>query len=494
MAVNRRDAHPSPHSRKNRAFALAAAGFWSATAAFAHYPAFAQYPGHIETKTKAAANPRSVAVLEWTGEAGKPNASRLVPVTVFDGEHLNEGGIYLARPEPLALDSGTEYELERSGTPEGWFDVATAGQLGSDWFGFGTWKPIIPPAPKKLKPAQILPQVVKEHGDETPHFKQHGDNTANAGSTPPPAGDAKPGSTPNSGSKSSPPPPKPEAPNQEPPDPERPTLRRRPPADAKNTSAVKAKGDGASETATDAPDPDRPHLTRGKPAAELAEPKRLDSTPADLQQMIAVSDATDREPQSFVYTSADPAEAAQFQRQVEFVARQALVKAAGGSFNQRMQPDSMRQPVDPEAAAAAHSARNRRQGATVPPPVLKDVVFRSFALTYGGGATLVFTARTEGDATTSRYVTVIAQPDIYGALRVLFTSVTDGAHLDEAPRMHLVDAVDARGDRRGDLLFELRNAGERRFALYRVAAGQVDQIFVTDPLPTKIASSQGANP
>ncbi len=75
----------------------------------------AQYPGHIESTKKAAPSVRAVAVLEWTGEMGKPSASRIIPISVFDGEQYQPGGLYLAKPEPLALEPGTEYVLEDAG-------------------------------------------------------------------------------------------------------------------------------------------------------------------------------------------------------------------------------------------------------------------------------------------------------------------------------------------------------------------------------------------
>jgi hypothetical protein len=36
-------------------------------------------------------------------------------------------------------------------------------------------------------------------------------------------------------------------------------------------------------------------------------------------------------------------------------------------------------------------------------------------------------------------------------------------------------------DNRGELLFELRGATQRQFALYRVLRGQADRIFITGP-------------
>jgi hypothetical protein len=58
-------------------------------------------------------------------------------------------------------------------------------------------------------------------------------------------------------------------------------------------------------------------------------------------------------------------------------------------------------------------------------------------------------------------------------------NVTDAAHLDETPRMRLVDAVDAMADNRGELLFELRGSTEMQFALYRVLRGQATRVFVS---------------
>ncbi len=92
---------------------------------------------------------------------------------------------------------------------------------------------------------------------------------------------------------------------------------------------------------------------------------------------------------------------------------------------------------------------------------------------------MVLSAHTDGPAKQQKFVTLIAQPDLYGNALVLLKNVTDGEHLDETPRMHLVDAVDALADNRGELLFELRGATQRQFALYRVLRGTAEKIFVT---------------
>jgi hypothetical protein len=92
---------------------------------------------------------------------------------------------------------------------------------------------------------------------------------------------------------------------------------------------------------------------------------------------------------------------------------------------------------------------------------------------------MVLSAHTDGPAKEQKFVTLIAQPDLYGDALVLLKNVTDGGHLDQTPRMRLVDAVDALADNRGELLFELRGATQRQFALYRVLRGSAEKIFVT---------------
>ena len=102
-------------------------------------------------------------------------------------------------------------------------------------------------------------------------------------------------------------------------------------------------------------------------------------------------------------------------------------------------------------------------------------------MAYDAGATLVLSAHTDGTGANEKFVTLIAQPDLYGGVAVLFKNVTDAASLDLTPRMRLIDAVDAEADNRGELLFELRGASQRQFALYRVLRGDSSRIFLSAP-------------
>ncbi len=77
------------------------------------------------------------------------------------------------------------------------------------------------------------------------------------------------------------------------------------------------------------------------------------------------------------------------------------------------------------------------------------------------------------------FVTLVAQRLPSGELQVVLSSITDSLHLDRSPRLRLVDAVDPDDSHRASLLFELRGASSRQFALYRLTAAQAEQTFTT---------------
>ena len=119
----------------------------------------AQYPGHIDLQKKASTTStlRSVAVAGVDGRPQPPQCNAAGARFALRRENLQDGALYLARPVPLALDSGTEYEVQGSGLPRGWFDIDGAREIGDDWFGFGNWKPYVPPPPKKFTRRAIHP-------------------------------------------------------------------------------------------------------------------------------------------------------------------------------------------------------------------------------------------------------------------------------------------------------------------------------------------------
>jgi hypothetical protein len=428
-------------------------------------PGLAQYPGKISEAQKATPILRSVAVLEWTGDPGKPKSSRLIPITVFDQGDYQDGGLYMARPAPLAVLSDTLYELQVSGVPKGYFDVTSAGKLDDTWFGYGAWRPLRAPAPPKNTQSRLTPEVVVDVDDDKPHLKRHPGSEA-------PEDAGKPGTSTSASSSSSQ-----KASTQDqkssqtstqsaPDDPDRPHLRKRSQPAETNTNAeagVEAMAPGSGD------DPDRPKLHRGQPPPETTVvADKLTGIPEGLQQMVAVSDASDRPEHSFIYSWANKDE--------ETTARTALEQLAMQALTPKATPHPKVSPT----------TRRRTTVATPPPPPkpqFEEEQFRTFELAYGSGATMVFFGRTEGEGSAQRFVTLIAQTDLYGTPQILLKKTTDGAHLDDTPQMRFIDAVDANGGNRGQLLFEMRGETKRQFVLYNVTRGQAEQVFATANLP-----------
>ncbi|HEY1896059.1 MAG TPA: hypothetical protein VGG62_07305 [Terracidiphilus sp.] len=468
-------------------------GLAIAAAALILLPAltWSQYPGQIKKSTKDAPDLRAVAVLEWTGELGKPKACRMIPVTVFDGEKLQDAGVYLARPQPLALTGEVEYELKLNGKTFGLFDIQNAAQEQGTWVGYGKWKVMPPPKPVKA----IAPEKVDEDiQDDKPvlHRKAHADGTgsgsgsgsgtgsgSSTGASNAPAADDDPDrpklhkKTSDNGGDSS----GTDTGAKPADDPDRPKLEKKPgsapsgnPASSPASSQVPAGDIGNVDSVANSSDPDRPLLKRGKSNGFGAEVvPTLMGLPSDMQQAVAVSDAKSRPDHPWTYSWANPDDEGKMKAAVEDVARAALGLSAPAT-----------PPAAPRHTGTATVKRTAKAAAPPPPPaVLADEQFRVFELAYGSGATLVLTAHTDSPLPSQKFVTVIAQPDLYGDVRVLFKSVTDYAHLDETPRMRLVDAVDALADNRAELLFELRGDNSRQFALYRVYRGTAEKLFVS---------------
>jgi hypothetical protein len=71
----------------------------------------------------------------------------------------------------------------------------------------------------------------------------------------------------------------------------------------------------------------------------------------------------------------------------------------------------------------------------------------------------------------------VATLDVQGNLEKVFSSVTDISRLDVTPRLELVDAVDAEGNGRGDLLFRRTSASDSDFILYRLVGNSLEEVF-----------------
>ncbi|MGA7886189.1 MAG: hypothetical protein WCA44_10630, partial [Acidobacteriaceae bacterium] len=208
-------------------------------------------------------------------------------------------------------------------------------------------------------------------------------------------------------------------------------------------------------------------LSYANPDAKEKGPAALLGMPADMKQIAGVSDSRKLDMESYAFLWSNPADASKMQSDLEKIAQQALTPPA---------------PAPAPAPKTSRTVRRRKPAPAPAPPALENVQFRVFSLTFGGGATMVLSARTQTDPV--QYVTIIAQPDFYGNPQVLLKQVTSGNSLDAVPRMRLVDAVDTTGNGRGDLVFELRGYTYRQFAIYSIYGGTATRVFVTQPIAT----------
>jgi hypothetical protein len=431
-------------------------------------PGFAQYVGRVdEAKQQAGTHLRATAVLEYTGDLTKMKESRLVPIVVWDGAQYQPGGLYLAQPAPLAVLSGTQYELESSGRPEGFFNIRDSEDLAGLWVGVGSFEAPAVPKPKAAPANRNHVYEVRDNDPDKPHFAHRPADEQQQGG----AGDGA-----GSGAKAQSAPPV---------DPERPTLHPRAggsdsgagsgtsgskPDDDEERPTFHRQSNASPEVPTSQPavDPDRPRLEYKAPVeqARLAKPNALFGLPAEMHQMAGVSDTRSGDTFSWAFSWANADDENKMKTALEAIAQKSIAPPATAPAVSK-----------PAGATAAH----RRAHQPPPPPLaeLADEDFRTYSLSFGGGATMVLTARSTG--TPVKYVTIVAEPDFYGQPKVLLKQVTSDGSLDVSPRFRLVDAVDTAGNGRADLIFELRGETYRQFAIYRIAGGTATEAFVTQP-------------
>jgi hypothetical protein len=388
--------------------------------------------------------PRALGLLELA-----PNGkAHLVPIAIMYDGKFYDAGAYKASPVPMAIASGTVYEGLKTGVSQGLFTVSQPGQTQGVWTAEGTWEAAgSTPPPKKG-----VPPRPKDDDLDKPPVLRHADSEPPEPRQPQPVAPAPPPVP--SPSASPPPPPAP---------------------------AQKQDNDQGN-------DKDRPLLRRGKAAAKEEELKQEQAVPAKsskppappatktnasaLQILPAISDAGGPDPRPYAYTM-KPDEEQAFRKkmlvlaseEVRARARQLAATATGSSA-----PASPRLNKVPTSRSAQ--------------PIFEDLQLRVFYLSNTNDPVLVLTAdaripQRPGAATadTQYFITLIARQDTYGELKKAFTNITDNLHLDAIPRLELVDAVDADGDGRGELLFRKISDAGRAFNIYRVVGDQLYPLF-----------------
>ena len=443
---------------------------------------------------------RAIGVYEWTGDLAKPTAARLIPVSLFINSHFEDAGVYLAQPIPFALQTGDVYSIERAGENIGTLDLDYArnivthrsatddNPLGA-WYGYGRF--LTPIEEAKLtrlhasKPPVVVATLDSDAADDKPQFVRRQPSSATS----------TPSKTPTKPGTATTPPPTP-APDD---DPDRPTLRHRDPTDnnAKGKKTTKELGYVSPPNTSLNEDPNRPMLHRGIPT-EAVTTKQLTTTPPNLHQAVAVSDAASRDPHIFAREWATSAERAQTLTAIQALAQPRLAAYIAAN---RLTPVAASRPATPPSAGPAfaskpggtpkqstakipphhptHAHAKKSVAAPLPLVTLTDEQISGYTLSYGGLPTFIYTVESPLANGGPVYLTLVVQRLPAGNLQVALASVTDATHLNRTPWLRPVDVVDPDWSHRASLLFELRLQSGRQFALYRLITAEAEQTFVT---------------
>jgi len=437
---------------------------------------------------------------------------------MIDGEFY-DASAYKAAPVPFALYTDTVYEGVKTGVSQGLFTVTAAQHGESVWRGQGKWQSAdsiaVAEAKKKASAAAAeRAKKIQDNSDGPPVLKRPGapePSPSPAASTP----------TPTTSDTSSD-------------DPNAPPVLKRPKTDQDRTDQTRTDQTPAATPAASTPtpatptptipapatvtqagtpttgvaapapqtpppanDPNLPTLRRGKAAAAKEEARENASTPREnvqtpvskaptvtlpaptsangIQYIPAISDAAGPEPRPYAY-SMKPEEEAKF--------RDKMLALAAVEIRARAKDLGLGTGAATSASStktAAHSTRVAKPAG----PTFDGVQLSVFDLSNNNEPILVMTANAHlpqtkgpGTAPDMQYlVTLVAREDIYGDLHKAFSNVTDNQHLDVLPRMEFIDAVDADGDGRGELLFRQVSDSGKAFVLYRVIGDQLWPLF-----------------
>ncbi len=232
----------------------------------------------------------------------------------------------------------------------------------------------------------------------------------------------------------------------------------------------------------------RPTLRRGKPTQEpppdqeetapkAGKPESPASVAAagsgSVQLVPAISDASGPEPKSYKFF---------WKTGEEDERRNQMLTLAGAEVQAYVKALARNQiPATPPAKAA--TARRKAPAKPIQ-PVLENVQFRAFDVWTNNQIVMILTAEAHfppapgATAVPEEYsITLVTRTDIYGDLRKLYSGVTDKFHLDVTPRLELIDAVDADGDGRGELLFRETTDAGKGYVIYRVGADKLFKMF-----------------
>jgi hypothetical protein len=475
-------------------------------------------------KKKNVKGPRAVGLLQLNS-SGK---GTLIPVAILVEGQFYDASIYKADPVPMALEGGTVYEVEKAGESQGLFTVSGALHNNNPtsptpWMGAGSYLLNGTEPAKKTHKAEDKPVGLDNDNDAPPKLSrgkeaaradQGGSSSgANAGS----AGTAASGSSGQTGSKTSGDDSQkrkdqggqsqqaPGATGQSP-------GAQAPQAStgagtsgqssgtqssaSPNSSASSSGGtkdDGGQATKSEY----RPTLRRGKPteaapdevddaikpAAASSTTKTgggagvVDTKPAQLTFLPAVSDGGGPQPQSYQF----------FWKEGEEDDRRKQMLALATNEVQAYVTAREKGAITAKTAVVKSPATKAPTRKLVPKaePVFENIQFRAFDVWRNNQPVMVLTAEAHLPTAAAGAsspplvydITIAARTDIYGDVRKLYAGVTDKFHLDVTPRLELIDAVDADGDGRGELLFRETSDAGNGYVIYRATGDTLWKMF-----------------
>ena len=465
-----------------------------------------------EPKKKKVKGPRAVGILQLASN-GK---GTLIPVAILIDGKFYDASAYKADPVPMALDSGTVYEVEQSGDSQGLFTVSGAlhsknpGSV-NPWVGAGSYLQNGTEAAKTTRKAEDVPVGLDNtDSDAPPRLTRGGASKPAAGSSPSPTATSgaptstAPASDAPAGTGSS-----------DKPTTTGPTQGSSQPASGSGGGAPtgqdtqKPAGPGAADKPAESAKPAaqgresnqesqsqasqdqaekyyRPTLRRGKPTQAAPEddeaaPKtgKPDSPAAaaslgPVQLVPAISDAGGPDPKSYKFFWKTGEEDERRNQMLDLAGDEVRAYANALARNQI--------PAKPPAAKAA--TVGHKTPVKPAKPVLENVQFRAFDVWANNQVVMILSAEAHfppapgATSAAEQYsITLVARTDIYGNLRKLYSGVTDKFHLDVTPRLELIDAVDADGDGRGELLFRETTDAGNGYVIYRATADTLWKMF-----------------
>ena len=449
----------------------------------------------------------------------------LVPIAILIDGKFWDATAYKADPVPMALDPGTVYEAERSGSSLGLFTVNTALHSNAPnsqapWLGTGAWKPTGTEEPKPALKADTAPVGIDT--EDAPPRLTHDpakaappSTTAPAsGTTPssnaPPATTSKPSSDgdepPRLNRPSSPPSSEPPAgstqagqPTQAGPPAQPGQSGSKAPAGQGDSKSTENKADAKAANKANIPASDsgageanRPILRRGKPAESFADEelpgysrpgarssandKIVETTAAqaDVKLIPAISDASGPTPHPYTFEWIKGEEEDRRKQMIALAKQQVQVYVIA-------QDRAKITPTHPQPAK--HAAIKVKE------PQLDNVQMIAYDLWNSNQPIIVLSAEarmpppaagaahSEVTSDLQYSVMLVAYPDIYNNLRKLYVGVTDKFHLDITPKLELIDAVDADGDGRGELLFRKTSDAGSGWVIYRATGDKLFKMY-----------------